>query len=519
LPVAQTGDVAPLQRLQLAAPSGLQVAVGLLVFGALWLAHLGFVSLSPPTDNLEQLTWVRALQWGYYKHPPLPTWLIWLPVQLLGLTAAAPALLGAACTLGAIGLLWWLLVQLRGRRHATVALLAVLCISFYNGRLDYYNHNVVLMLLSTASAALCWLAFTTGRWRWFLGLGLALGLGALTKYQIALTAAALLAFAVSQRAWRRPRLLLGLALAAAVALLLLLPHLVWLVQHDFPPMRYAMATSLDVRLGVAQRGLHTLRWLLDQLFNRSLPALLLLAWAAYGLRRKAPAGAGLNANPPAALAEPGVAGDAARALLLAWGLVPLLAMVLLGVATGANLQLHWGTPFLPLTVPALMELLPRLPWSRTGLRRLGLAFLLLQGLLMLLSHLSSPRGWAPMQSQHWRSFASQALAQRLADPARQQLGGPVRVVSGDAVLAGALALRLPERPLVLIDGRLDFSPWVPQDLVARCGLLQLGPLAALPGGQALGAPFKDLGWRVQPPAAGAGACVTPGPGVGPLSPN
>jgi hypothetical protein len=60
---------------------------------------------------------------------------------------------------------------------------------------------------------------------------------------------------------------------------------------------------------------------------------------------------------------------------------------------------------------------------------------------------------------------------------------------------------------------------VPQDLVARCGLLQLGPLAALPGGQALGAPFKDLGWRVQPPAAGAGACVTPGPGVGPLSPN
>jgi hypothetical protein len=55
--------------------------------------------------------------------------------------------------------------------------------------------------------------------------------------------------------------------------------------------------------------------------------------------------------------------------------------------------------------------------------------------------------------------------------------------------------------------------------VARCGLLQLGPLAALPGGQALGAPFKDLGWRVQPPAAGAGACVTPGPGVGPLSPN
>src|SRR5256885_10565865 len=24
-------------------------------------------------DNLEQLTWVHSLEWGYYKHPPLPT--------------------------------------------------------------------------------------------------------------------------------------------------------------------------------------------------------------------------------------------------------------------------------------------------------------------------------------------------------------------------------------------------------------------------------------------------------------
>ncbi|MBC7716569.1 MAG: glycosyl transferase, partial [Pseudorhodobacter sp.] len=47
------------------------------------------VSLSPPVDNIEQLTWVRSLQWGYYKHPPLPTWLLWLTVQGFGLTERA----------------------------------------------------------------------------------------------------------------------------------------------------------------------------------------------------------------------------------------------------------------------------------------------------------------------------------------------------------------------------------------------------------------------------------------------
>lgn len=493
---AQSG---PVNHRTLRSPSGWWVAAGLLLFGAVWLAHLGHVSLSPPTDNIEQLTWVRSLQWGYYKHPPLPTWLIWLPVQVLGLSGFTAALLGATCTLGAVGLLWLLLVRLRGRGHAMVALLAVLCITFYNGRLNYYNHNVVLLLLSTASACACWMAFRTGQWRWWMALGLVMGLGGLAKYQIGLTAAALATFAFQQRAWRHPRQWQGLALAAVVAFAVLLPHLVWLVQNGYPPIRYAMSTSLDMQLGPVQRSLHTARWLLDQLLNRGLPAVLLLAWVAHGLRR--------STSGPASGSQ--ADGDA-RALLLAWGVVPLLCMVVLGVATGAELQLHWGTPFLLFTVPAAMELVPKVAWDRADLRRLCLGFLVLQALLMAQSQLSSPRGWSLLQTQHWRSFPSEDLAQRLAVPARQQLGGPVQVVSGPAAIAGALALRLPEQPLVLIDGMQAFSPWVPPDLVARCGTLQIGRLAELPGGQALGPPFNGLAWRVQPGEPGAPACPAPG---------
>ena len=35
-----------------------------LVFAALWLSLLGATSLTPPIDNIEQLTWVRSLEWG-----------------------------------------------------------------------------------------------------------------------------------------------------------------------------------------------------------------------------------------------------------------------------------------------------------------------------------------------------------------------------------------------------------------------------------------------------------------------
>ena len=78
--------------------TGLQVAIGLTLFAAVWLSVLAFTSLSPPADNIEQLTWVRSLEWGYYKHPPLPTWLLWLPVKVFGLSAWASYGVGAVMT-------------------------------------------------------------------------------------------------------------------------------------------------------------------------------------------------------------------------------------------------------------------------------------------------------------------------------------------------------------------------------------------------------------------------------------
>ena len=30
-----------------------------------------------PADNLEQLAWVLTPDWGYAKHPPFPTWVLW----------------------------------------------------------------------------------------------------------------------------------------------------------------------------------------------------------------------------------------------------------------------------------------------------------------------------------------------------------------------------------------------------------------------------------------------------------
>lgn len=478
------------------------VVIGMLLFAIVWLSQLAFTSLSPPVDDLEQLTWVRSLEWGYYKHPPLPTWLLWLPIRVFGWSAWTVYVMGAATTLAAFGIYWRLLARMRGEHYAFVALLAAACITYYNGRLNYYNHNVVLLLASTACAALTWRAFATQRLRWWAALGLSVGLGALAKYQVTVTVCSVLAFAAQQRAWRDPIHRRGLLLAGIIALIVFAPHVGWLTSHDFGPVRYALSSSLAANFAAKVRAAESMHWLIDQLLNRALPALLLLLSVA----RLASRPGGGVASP--LQRAPRVEHARARALLLAWAGVPLLFMPLVGVAAGADLQLHWGTPFLLFAVPAAMELAPRVPWFRAEPRAVLGAFLVIQALLLTLSYLTSPLGPRALRDNHWRNVDSQGVADALAVRARAALGGPVRVIAGPASMAGAIALRLPERPVVLIDGRADRSPWVGPELLAACGAVELGETSNLTGGVAVGPALAGWSWRVLPPTASTAACPT-----------
>lgn len=467
-----------------------QAGLALVLFAALWSALLWNTSLTPPQDSIEQWVWVNSLQWGYYKHPPLPTWLLWLPDRASGHSVATLVLMGAATTGAALALLWNLLRRARGTAYACVAVLAAACITYYNVRLNYYNHNVVLLLASTACAWALERALATKQRRWWLGVGLALGLGALAKYQVVMTVACVAVTVILTGTWRDAAQRRGMGLAAGLALLVVLPHAIWLVNQRDGPIAYAMHSSLGARLDAAARTGLTLQWLADQVLNRALPALLLLLGAA-------------AVSPRSAAKAP----DAARVLLRVWGFLPLVLMATLALLTGAELQMHWGTAFLLFLVPALMESRPR-DWAAAPARVVLGVFLALQAVVAALVLVQSPIGPAALRDRHWRQLDAARLAQAVA-PARQDLSGPIGVVIGPAAMAGALALGLPEQPLVLIDGRLDISPWVPADLVARCGAVEIGLRADLPNGVPFGAVSPAWSWRVVAPVE-PGRCAATG---------
>ena len=199
----------------------------MVLFGLAWIGHLSSVALTAPMDNVEQWVWSQSLQWGYHKHPPLPTWLLALPQMLFGPTALTGQILGSLCTLSAAMIFANVVRQIWGKHNASIALLAGLCITFYNGRLNYYNHNVLLMLCVSLSAYCWWQISTTGRTFWWIALGASAGLGMLSKYQYLLVAGPSAYMIWQLKPWRSQQQLRGFGLAILTATLLFLPHLWW----------------------------------------------------------------------------------------------------------------------------------------------------------------------------------------------------------------------------------------------------------------------------------------------------
>ncbi len=240
--------------------------LGWLVFAAIaaltawrfWLIEHTGISLY--VDEAYYWGWAQHLAWGYYSKPPLVAWLIAASTALFGngvLGVKALAMLLYPATAGVLYLLGRDLFNERcGNALAQrVGLVAALLFasSFMVGLLGLFVSTDSLLVLCWALAAWCWWrALHSDRLLWWVACGAALGLGLLSKYTMAAFAATALYSLWAHRLpdgrplWRTP----GPWLAAAVALALFAPHLVWNWHNGMPTLRHtAEITATGIRSG------------------------------------------------------------------------------------------------------------------------------------------------------------------------------------------------------------------------------------------------------------------------------
>jgi 4-amino-4-deoxy-L-arabinose transferase-like glycosyltransferase len=224
-----------------AETSGSGLGLALAVVAAVTAARIAFLALDRydlSGDEAQYWVWSLTPALGYYSKPPLVAWVIHGSTAIFGdgtfgVRIASP--LAHAATA--------LLLYATGRRLYGPAvglwsaiLYATLPAVFLSSLL--ISTDPFLLLFWAAALYLAVRLVETGETSWWLALGLAVGLGSLAKYAMAMFPAGLALFFALSPAERRRVAWAGPVLAAAVAVLLYLPNLLWNLENGLASYRH-----------------------------------------------------------------------------------------------------------------------------------------------------------------------------------------------------------------------------------------------------------------------------------------
>jgi hypothetical protein len=189
-------------------------------------------------DELYYIACARRLAAGYVDHPPVIAWIAWIVLHTLGSSLLALRLLPAL----AGGLLVWMTARVTqewggGRYARMLAALSIAVVPI----------NLILQhwLTMNAFEPLYWtgIFWAASRIilrrdpRYWMVIGVLAGFGLETKYSIVFPVAGLLLglLITPERKWLKTPYFFA---AVAIAMLLFLPNLRWLIRHGFPFLEF-----------------------------------------------------------------------------------------------------------------------------------------------------------------------------------------------------------------------------------------------------------------------------------------
>jgi len=406
---------------------------------------------SLPLDVVSDgLAWGHEWQWGYYKHPPLPSWEVEAAFAALG--DLGPYLL-SQISVGVTYLFVFLLGrELMPARMAAAGTALAACVYFFSLPTPEFNHNVAQMPIWAAASFAYYKSVDTRRLAWWILLGALGGLALLTKYASGVLLAAMWLHLLSSAARRTLLATPGPYLAVAACAAVTAPHLVWLFENHFPTLAYAARRAGQTQ-GAALRLAAPIRFLATQLLDIS-PAILVAAIAGFFDRRT------LKSIPF----------DGKLHFLATLGIAPALIAAFISVATAMGLRDMWGAPMWNLS-GLLIVYAAQSRWPNVRLAALttgvAAAFVIFPFCYVVANTLGPELLGKPSRTQ----WPDRALAAAFAAEFQNRTGQPLHIVAGDGWLAGLIAMRDPARPSVFTDGNMKEAPWITPDRLRRQGAI------------------------------------------------
>ena len=401
-----------------------------------------------PLDMTELVSWGHGWQLGYYKHPPLSSWIAEGAMMLTNNSIAAYYLLSQIAIGTSFYFLWRLGQEFLSHDKAFYAVLLIEGIYYYNFTSPEFNPNVLMLPLWAGLILTFWHGLQSPTlWRWIL-VGILAALSILSKYYslVLLTSLFLSLIFIQDFRWvwrsKYPYI------AFLICMLCLTPHIIWIFESDFLTFKYIAGRSAS-SYAWYKHIIHPLKFTLSQ-FLACLGTLLIFGYIFRGnIRKLSPV-------------------NSEATFLFFAGLMPFCITLLISVLTAIKLRSMWGTPLWGLLPIMLFYFFA--PTQITFAQRKKI--FISTACLIALSTTAYIANFT--FGHHKRAHFQGEKAAHIISREWERIypNQPLEIVVGNLWLGGNIGFYAPERLRVFIDYDEAKSPWVSKkDLSEKGGVI------------------------------------------------
>ena len=304
-----------------------------LVFNIFILTHLFVWTLIPflsnknlPLDVIEALAWGTNLDWGWVKHPPLSVFFPEVFYQIFGNQDWAYYLLSQIFIVLSFVIIFKLSKEfLKNEVYALISVFLLEGIYFYNFTTPEFNVNVCQIPFWSLTVYYSWQSFKNDKIHNWILLGLFAGLGVLSKYLFIYLLVGIKLFFIYYLK-KNKKFNFKYFIPIIVFLLVLSPHLKWLVDNDYKTIAYGLKRTSLENSTLLNHFIYPLKFIFKQI-GTLLPFFILLNLILKNFKFK------FNKQ------------DEKSIFLIFITFVPILLMLITSLIFAANIRTMWMTPF------------------------------------------------------------------------------------------------------------------------------------------------------------------------------
>ena len=400
-----------------------------------------------PTDALEGVYWGSLHDFGTPKHPPLAGWLTYLAYIPFKKDFCVYLMSQTFILFGFI----YIYRLAKNFLDDNKAMLSVIllegcwCYSYITG---YYGFNpdVILLFMLPAITFYFYNCVTKDKSTDWIKLGILVGFAFLNKYQTALIILPMLIWAM----WFKRDIFKNVYfyIAVQLAFLIFLPHLFWLVEHDFYPVLY-----FNSELSSSGWLNHITAPLMFLLMQIVVISGTLLIYTIMKLKFKSPFKFVENYDKQQFW------------FLLLIGFVPLIVHLLMGIFDGGTMRPRWGYEFWFLIGIMLFYFIP------TEITQKEFKFTLKSAYVVMLLIFLSLGTLLSVEKNYRSRYPVATVFNDLRSIWNSQFNTEWKYVGGYLEWSLPITIYGETHPMTLLDNHGYPDPWISQNLLRASGAI------------------------------------------------